>query len=222
VFVLPNDHENFFFRLQVEQLLLSEPNNEEYADIYRSLTEVIFLPPLSSSAITSLFKEPKIPLVPLEQNFLTYAAWQVIDLTKDLLKEAPAAAPQQAQAAKGSRWGEVRPAAQAPVAAPVLPSILPPQVAQQIRAAQIRAALSGQAPAAWAVGAKCQAIYSADGEFYAATVTAVSPAGNFVVLFDAYGNSEEVCLASSTFLVIFCGGVVSKIPLRPVPMLHVS
>lgn len=113
----------------------------------------------------------------------------MIELTKDLLKEAPQSS---AQPAKGSRWGEVKAAAPTPASAPVLPSILPPQVAQQIRAAQIRAALSGQAPAAWAVGAKCQAMYSADGEFYAATVTAVSASGNFVVLFDAYGNSEEV------------------------------
>lgn len=137
-------------------------------------------------------------------------AWQVIDLTKDLLKESAAALQQQAQPAKGSRWGEVKPAAPAPEPAPVLPSILPPQVAQQIRAAQIRAALSGQAPAAWAVGAKCQAMYSADGEFYAATVTGVSAAGNFVVMFDAYGNSEEVGPIGQVFLIAWYLFVVSR------------
>ncbi len=37
-----------------------------------------------------------------------------------------------------------------------LPSILPPQVAQQIRTAQQKAALLGQAPAVWAIGSRCQ------------------------------------------------------------------
>ncbi len=40
--------------------------------------------------------------------------------------------------------------------APAVSSFLPPQVAQQIRAAQQRAALAGDAPAAWAIGARCQ------------------------------------------------------------------
>ncbi len=52
--------------------------------------------------------------------------------------------------------------AAAPVAvqtsAPAVSSFLPPQVAQQIRAAQQRAALAGQAPAAWAIGARVQAV----------------------------------------------------------------
>lgn len=46
-----------------------------------------------------------------------------------------------------------------------LPSVLPPQVAQQIRTAQQRAAMAGQAPASWAIGAKCQAVYSGDGQW---------------------------------------------------------
>ncbi len=57
---------------------------------------------------------------------------------------------------------------------------------------QIRAALTGQAPAEWAIGAQCQAVYSADGEYYDATVEAVSESGNFIVVFDGYGNKEEV------------------------------
>ena len=65
------------------------------------------------------------------------------------------------------------------------------QVAQQIRSAQQKAALAGQAPPAWAIGAKCQAVYSLDGEWYAASVVGVTTAGDFVVNFAAYGNTEQ-------------------------------
>lgn len=44
-------------------------------------------------------------------------------------------------------------------------TVLPPQVAEQIRHAQQRAALGGHGPAAWAVGAKCKAVYSGDGNW---------------------------------------------------------
>jgi len=47
-----------------------------------------------------------------------------------------------------------------------LPSALPPQVAEQIRVAQQRAALSGQGVKAWAIGAKVDARYSHDGLWY--------------------------------------------------------
>ncbi|GMH40184.1 hypothetical protein BSKO_08088 [Bryopsis sp. KO-2023] len=73
-----------------------------------------------------------------------------------------------------------------------LTSILPASVAEQIRRAQIRAALSGTAPAVWAVGARCQAVYSADEQWYDATVESVNQDGKFVVVFDGYGNTEEV------------------------------
>lgn len=43
-------------------------------------------------------------------------------------------------------------------AAPAVSTFLPPQVAQQIRAAQQKAALAGQAPANWAIGARVQAV----------------------------------------------------------------
>lgn len=74
----------------------------------------------------------------------------------------------------------------------LLPGMLPASVADQIRKAQVRAALMGQADASLAVGSKCQAVYSADGEYYEATVEAVSEAGNFIVVFEGYGNKEEV------------------------------
>lgn len=73
-----------------------------------------------------------------------------------------------------------------------LPSILPPQVAEQIRSAQQRAALQNQAPAAWAIGARCQAVYSGDGEWYSASVSGVTAADTFLITFAEYGNQEEV------------------------------
>ena len=68
------------------------------------------------------------------------------------------------------------------------------QVAEQIRAAQQKAALSGQAPAAWAIGARCEALYAGDGQWYSATVKGVTGTGNFLVSFDEYGTEEEVGL----------------------------
>jgi Survival motor neuron protein (SMN) len=52
--------------------------------------------------------------------------------------------------------------------------------------------LREQAPPAWAIGAKCQAVWSADGEWYDATVEGVTAAETFVVKFVEYDNSEEV------------------------------
>ena len=114
----------------------------------------------------------------------------MITLTKDLISDAQAAEPvgpaappaqqqqqqqqQELQAAAGpSAEAAAAPAPPGPVPqlaaitqAPEvrLPSVLPPQVAQQIKDAQQRAALAGQAPPAWAIGALCQAIYSGDGQ----------------------------------------------------------
>ena len=68
------------------------------------------------------------------------------------------------------------------------------QVAEQIRAAQQKAALSGQAPAAWAIGARCEALYAGDGQWYSATVKGVTGIGNFLISFDEYGTEEEVGL----------------------------
>lgn len=99
---------------------------------------------------------------------------QVIELTRDLCQSevADAAAAGQGQAA-GEREQHQQlagPAAAAPAAAgtaapPSVSSLLPPQVAEQIRHAQQRAALTGQGPAEWAIGAKCRAVYSDDGNW---------------------------------------------------------
>lgn len=148
---------------QVEELLLNEPNNEEYADIYNSLTEVIEL-------TENLVKEAR---------------------SKELVQEhkeesqAEYSAPQSVQPRPRGNITTQAPSLQ-------LPSILPPQVAQQIRSAQQKAALQGQAPAVWAIGARCQAVYSGDGEWYEATVKGVSDTGDFVVSFDAYEHEESV------------------------------
>lgn len=84
-----------------------------------------------------------------------------------------------------------------------LPSILPPQVAFQIRAAQQKAALNGQAPGAWAIGARCQALYSGDGEQHEGTVTGVTAYGNFVVQFSKFDHEEEVHLEAHSVLHYF-------------------
>ncbi|KAK9812102.1 hypothetical protein WJX73_006622 [Symbiochloris irregularis] len=139
---------------QVEQLLLAEPENQEYAEIFQSLTEVI-------------------------------------DLTKELLREA-----QQTTEPSSSAGPSSRPQAVTTTAPQILlPSILPPQVASQIRAAQQKAALSGQAPPAWAIGAKCHALY-ADGQHYEGNVTGVTAAGNFIVHFAQFNQDEEVIQAN--------------------------
>ena len=71
-------------------------------------------------------------------------------------------------------------------------------MAQQIRAAQQKAALSGQAPLAWAIGARCQAVWSGDGGWYNGTVSGVSVNDRFIVTFDEDGGVEEVRGASHT------------------------
>lgn len=86
---------------------------------------------------------------------------QVIELTRELCQgqaEAPPAAPLQQEAAGAA-------APPPPPGAPSSSQVLPPQVAEQIRVAQQRAALGGQGPAEWAVGAKCRALYSGDGNW---------------------------------------------------------
>ena len=64
------------------------------------------------------------------------------------------------------------------------------QVAQQIRAAQQKAALAGQAPPAWAIGAVCHALSPLDGAWAEAHVKGISASGNFVVAFS--GREDEL------------------------------
>ena len=45
---------------------------------------------------------------------------------------------------------------------------------------------------AWAIGARCQAYSTIDGQWYLARVTGVSAAGQFVVQLEQGGPEEEV------------------------------
>lgn len=65
-------------------------------------------------------------------------------------------------------------------------------MAQQIRAAQQKAALAGQAPPAWAIGAACHAVSALEGDWRPAVVKGISAAGNFVVAFSGRDDLEEV------------------------------
>ena len=76
-------------------------------------------------------------------------------------------------------------------------------VANQIRWAQQKAALVGQAPPAWAIGAACQAPHPS-GQMQEAEVTGVTATGSFVVKFSDIELEEEVhcpCLAGLCELV---------------------
>lgn len=67
------------------------------------------------------------------------------------------------------------------------------QVALQIRSAQQKAALAGQAPPAWAIGAACHALSALHEDWREAVVKGISAAGNFVVAFMGRDDLEEVC-----------------------------
>ena len=75
-------------------------------------------------------------------------------------------------------------------------------MAEQLRKAQIKAALFGQSDPSWAIGAKAQAVYGGDGQYYTCTVEAVIKSGEnpsaskFVVQFEGYPDREEVGLQS--------------------------
>ncbi|KIY95633.1 survival of motorneuron-related-splicing factor 30 [Monoraphidium neglectum] len=144
---------------------------------------------------------------------------EVIQLTKDLLADAkqqhtsaaPPAAPAApsapvAAAVASSAAAAAGPSAQGGAAlggsqivtpaALNAPSMLPEAVADQIRKAQQRSALLGQAQAGWAVGAECLAYYAADGQWYPGVVEGVTEDGKFVVLYEGYGNKEELVAGS--------------------------
>lgn len=120
---------------------------------------------------------------------------QVIQLTRELIAEAapgPSSETPQPPAPQGTP-SLVHPAAAITTAPDLrLPSILPPTVAAQIKAARHRAAFAGQAPAAWAIGAAVQAIYREDGQWYNGVVSAVSVSGKFIVQYEGYDQAEEV------------------------------
>ncbi|EIE26983.1 hypothetical protein COCSUDRAFT_64747 [Coccomyxa subellipsoidea C-169] len=142
---------------QVEQLLIEDSENQEYAEIHNNLSEAI-----------SLTEE----LLQGEDDGDEGAGPST----------SAAAAPRPARHAPNVVLTEA-PAIQ-------LSSVLPATVAQQIRAAQQKAALAGQAPPAWAIGAVCHALSPLDGNWAEAKVKGISAGGNFVVAFS--GREDEL------------------------------
>ncbi|KDD76239.1 hypothetical protein H632_c303p0, partial [Helicosporidium sp. ATCC 50920] len=152
---------------QVGELLLDDPDNEEYRGIYDGLVEVI-------------------------------------KLTKELIGSSAdeLAPPAHAASTSGHDGGTDAQPYAAPKAAPVAaitaaPDIrvgiaLPPQVAQQIRTARQRAAVIGQAPPEWAIGADVEALYAGDEQWYKAKVTGISVTNQFIVAYEGYEDPAEV------------------------------
>ncbi|XP_024386625.1 uncharacterized protein [Physcomitrium patens] len=127
---------------QVKELLVVDPNNEEYQEMEKGLTEVL-------------------------------------ELTYDLLNEA-----QQAKEDTTALEQEQREAEAARM------QRLPPHQSATFEPHQEKN-LTHNIPGRLAVGTKVQAMWSEDGQWYKATVEAVTPGGYFVV-YDEWGNKEEV------------------------------
>ncbi|KAI8110902.1 hypothetical protein M9434_004476 [Picochlorum sp. BPE23] len=136
---------------EVEQLLLDDPDNSEYKEIYSGLQEVI-----------QLTQELRQASVHVEDK-----------AGPGQLQKVPVAAITEAPEVK-------------------VPSVLPPQIKDQIRIAQQRAALAGQAPAEWAIGAQVQARYGGDGLWYDSEVIAISTSGKFIVKYTNHDTQDEV------------------------------
>lgn len=114
-------------------------------------------------------------MCPLNRH--TCLIYQVIKLTKELIGSSAdeLAPPAHAASTSGHDGGTDAQPYAAPKAAPVAaitaaPDIrvgiaLPPQVAQQIRTARQRAAVIGQAPPEWAIGADVEALYAGDEQW---------------------------------------------------------
>ncbi|KAI8462431.1 MAG: hypothetical protein J3K34DRAFT_527755 [Monoraphidium minutum] len=161
---------------QVEQLLLLEPENQELSEMYDSLSEVIQL-------TKDLLSDAK------QQHAAGGAPGPSAAAAADAPAPAAADAAADAAAAGGAALGASQVVTPAALNAP---GVLPENVADQIRRAQQRSALTGQAPAGWAVGGECLAYYAADGQWYPGVVESVSEDGKFVVLYDGYGTREEL------------------------------
>lgn len=176
---------------EVEELLLEDPDNSELQAIFDNLTEVSLA--ATAPAVTScnhgtyhsvlrkaLSKQPQpamaVVMACRAAEHRPFHCLQVIQLAQELCQTDAHAATEQLQQTEdhlGSPAQSV-PAVEGRADAPLtaqasasatLSTLLPPQVAEQIRLAQQRAALAGQGPPAWAVGAKCRALYSGDGNW---------------------------------------------------------
>jgi survival-of-motor-neuron-related-splicing factor 30 len=172
---------------QVEQLLLMDPENAELRDMYDGLSEVIEL----TQDLLKDAKEQHAAAGPSSTSAATAAA-AAAEAPPPTAAAAAVASTSAAAAGAGPSSAALQQVQIITPEALNLPSNLPASVAAQIRRAQAKAALTGQAPAAWAVGAQVHALYTADGQYYPATVQGVAEGGKFVVLYEGYGNTEEV------------------------------
>ena len=84
-------------------------------------------------------------------------------------------------------------------------------MAQQIRSAQQKAALQGQAPPAWAIGAKCQALDPLEATWQEATVKGISATGNFVLAFAGREDDLEEVLHTATLHLVASAIYLAKI-----------
>jgi len=157
----------------VEQLLLLDPENAELAEMYSSLGEVITL----TKDLLADAKQQHGTAGPSGARAAAAAA------------AAATSAPPVASTSSAA-LGASQIAMPAQLSAPA--AALQGNVADQIKKAQQRSALAGQAPAGWAVGAECLAYYATDAQWYPARVESVTEGGNFVVVYEGYGNTEEV------------------------------
>eukprot|EP00892_Ulva_mutabilis_P009372 jgi/Ulvmu1/6807/UM031_0010.1 len=142
--------------VQLEELLLDEPDNEDYRGLFADVEEAI-------------------------------------SLTEQALKQQEGAATQAQHTAGPSTDAD----AQQPEVGHKRKSrfdsgpegitvngALPQQVVDQIKSAKARSALDGRAPPGWAIGHNCLARGSS-GQWEPGKVAAVSPAGGFLIAFDA-------------------------------------
>jgi len=110
---------------------------------------------------------------------LSHYAAQAIALTESALAEHAAAAPSEPSKKRRSRF---EPLAETPS--------LPVDLVSQIAKAKARSALTGQGPAAWAIGGECQARFT-DGTWQPARVRDLVD-GHFVVEFEGSQAVETV------------------------------
>ena len=169
----------------VEAMLLDDPSNEELLAIHAELTEVCSQSQharccccMDLGRFHAAWRPRRCPCGLVRTTVAAHAPShlprQVIELTRELCEVQPQAtegvAAEEQQASTREQQGQAA-GLGAAAAPPRISSLLPPQMAEQIRHAQQRAALAGQGPAEWAIGANVRAVYSGDGNWWALTMT---------------------------------------------------
>ncbi|KAK9213767.1 hypothetical protein WN944_005752 [Citrus x changshan-huyou] len=169
---------------QVRELLVHDPGNSEYADMEKELSEVtlmivsfyivlsckiIFFELFAFSHIMSGAMCGDDQSASLSPDF-RYLRMQVIALTEELLATA------KQNAISVSETG---------TSASASPNLL------QSKENKTESGSISDNQEKLAVGTKVQAVYSEDGEWYDATIEAITPNGYYVT-YDSWGNKEEV------------------------------